>query len=308
MADLPISGLPAATSLTASDAIPTVQGGTTVRTNPQAIKDFVAETSIAFKGNVLVPAGSRTAPGLQVAGVSNGLYTNAGDLKVTVNGTPVATFTSVGQLYVNMADGSSPVLYTAGQPPLIYGYNSTGPATIDMFRDDISGSNICGARFRTYSSNNTGPTINMSKARGVSTSILPTASGDNIGILIGQGAGTTSFVNAARIVFSAIETFSDTAAGSRVDIRAAASGATSQTEIARYEVGTGFSMYGANKVINQERAIMFRTYTVAGVSALQAVNTGAGGAIYITNPGSGASRPYWSDGANFKDAAGVTLA
>lgn len=301
MANLPISGLPAGTTIAAANEFPLVQGGTTNRSNAQAMKDFVAETSIAFKGAVQVPVGSSTAPSLRVGDLATGGtgFSNPdGRLFSMVGASVVSAWTSNGQssfgdpLNRPSAVGGDFNFYRASNARIAIG-GDTGSVSFQAF------SAQAGA---------TGPNILGAKANGASLANPSSVSSGGILLdIVGQGYGDDGYKNGARIRFISIETFASTAAASRIQLFASASGGTTLTEMARWDMGTGFSMYGANKVINQERAIMARAYTVAGISATQATNTGAGGMIYVTNAAAGA-RPYWSDGANFRDAAGVTVA
>lgn len=299
MANLPISGLPAGTTIAAANEFPLVQGGTTNRSNAQALKDFVAETSIAFKGNLSVPVGSSTTPSLQVGtGGSAGFSNPDGRLLVLVGSSIVAAITSIGTMVVGTPSDRPSIINST------FNVYKTAGGTIAAGSDSGNGS----LSLYTAQTAVNGPAITGVKAYGNSlTTPSSVSSGGILLDIVGQGYGDDGYKNGGRIRISAIETFSSVGAASQVTLWASVSGSTTLTEMARWNHSTGFSMYGANKVINQERAIMARAYTVAGISATQAANTGAGGMIYVTNAAAGA-RPYWSDGANFRDAAGVTVA
>lgn len=118
------------------------------------------------------------------------------------------------------------------------------------------------------SANAGGGTINLNKCRGTSAAPAVCLQNDQLGSFNWLGYGGTSFRQAIQLLGTVIEpTPSQTAMGSRLAILTAPLGTVLPVETVRFEFDTGFSMYGANPVIDQNRVHRLRAYTVATLPA-----------------------------------------
>jgi hypothetical protein len=144
------------------------------------------------------------------------------------------------------------------------------------------------------------------KARGSFASPTAVLTNDILSQNISSGYGGTTFQQAFVAAVTVIETTpSDTAMGSRWTGELSAIGSVTPTEIFRWEVATGFSMYGANPVIDNNRIFRPRSYTV---STLPTVTTT--GIIHCSDLGGGAGTLI-SDGTGWtrEDTTGtITIA
>ncbi len=127
-----------------------------------------------------------------------------------------------------------------------------------------------------------GASMTFIKGRGTSFgAITAVATNDLAGTFNFQGYGSST-VNRPTAAFGAtvIEpTPSPTAMGGRLTFSTTALGASSVSETARFESGTGFSMFGANPVVDQNRLLCLRNYTVATLPTAP----GDGRTAYITD-------------------------
>ena len=146
-----------------------------------------------------------------------------------------------------------------------------------------------------YSTDATQAQISTQKARGTIASPSDVATSDVLGQFQCQGyGGGFRFGGDIRVVATAA-TPSSTDMQSRVEIRAAAAGSVSATEIARFETDNGLSMFGANIVIDASRLFRARSYTVATLPGTPA----AGAIAYCSNETGGAVQVF-GDGTNWR--------
>jgi len=146
-----------------------------------------------------------------------------------------------------------------------------------------------------YSTDATQAQISTQKARGTIASPSDVATSDVLGQFQCQGyGGGFRFGGDIRVVATAA-TPSSTDMQSRVEIRAAAAGSVSATEIARFETANGLSMFGANIVIDASRLFRARSYTVATLPGTPA----AGAIAYCSNETGGAVQVF-GDGTNWR--------
>lgn len=134
---------------------------------------------------------------------------------------------------------------------------------------DVRTSNT-GLIFNQYRNAAAGPIYEFMKSRGTQASPLPAVLNDPIATILFAGNGDTTATerNSAAIVATIIEpTPSATAMGGRVAIQTSPLGTVALAEVARFESGTGFSMFGANPVIDSNRVHRLRGYTVATLPA-----------------------------------------
>lgn len=139
-----------------------------------------------------------------------------------------------------------------------------------------------------YSSNANGPQFSARKARGTIASPSAVVLNDVVFQQIGMGYGATGFQNATNILGRVIEpTPSDTAMGGQLAFFLSPLGSATTSEVARFEFGTGFSMFGANPVIDQNRTHILNSSTVAGLPTVV-----TGGLRYVTDLNGGRGVVY----------------
>lgn len=117
-----------------------------------------------------------------------------------------------------------------------------------------------------YSTNANAPQISARKARGTIASPATVVQNDIVFQQIGSGYGATTFQTSTNILGRVIEpTPSDIAMGGQVAIFTSPLGSVTATEVARFESGTGFSMYGANPVVDANRTLISGQSTTSGL-------------------------------------------
>lgn len=237
---------------------------------------MAAKTPIANYGGVLgevtaadqvaTPAGAGTAPGLAVGEVGTGFYLDSpGVLGLSYGGSPkIRYFTGApaAQVQRNDTDYAGPFTATgvvAQFQMLGTGSQTNGSAAILLAKG---------------APNVGGPSLLLGKTRSSAFNVAGVAalSGDSLGQIQFNGddasdATKPAFTSGASIAAVAIETFGAAANGSRLLFSAALLGSTVLTEIARLEGNKGLSMFGANVVIDQNRGITLRSFTVATLPA-----------------------------------------
>lgn len=136
----------------------------------------------------------------------------------------------------------------------------------------------------------------FNRARGTDTSPTGVASGDSVGLFIFNAYdGVSTYRTCASFAATIIEpTPGPTAMGARLVFSVAALGGVGATEVARYEVGTGISMFGANPVIDNNRIHRPRSYTVGTLPSV--ITTGI---IHVSDDGGGSTLAF-SDGTNWR--------
>jgi hypothetical protein len=153
-----------------------------------------------------------------------------------------------------------------------------------------------------FSTNTSAPAFNGYKGRGTRASPSQVLAGDGLFELNGRGydnSGTPTVRNAARVEAVAASDITSTSAEGRWRILACPSGSLTLTEIVRFEHATGFSMFGTNPVIDQNRHFRLRSYTIA---TLPAANAAAGQMIYCSDLGGGGGELN-SDGTSWRRAS-----
>ncbi len=111
------------------------------------------------------------------------------------------------------------------------------------------------------------PVLAMIRGRGTYTSPAVPQTGDNLGSLRFRGyAGTGPTFGTGAEINAIVEetTWGTTANGTYIRFRACADGASTLTEIARFNVANGLQMFGANPVIDADRAFRPRSTTISG--------------------------------------------
>ena len=144
----------------------------------------------------------------------------------------------------------------------------------------------------------------LRKSRGSVASPAYPNQNDAIGRILFQGGINNANVTAATILCTVIEpTPSSSAMGSRLGFYACGLGSTSSTEVVRMEAATGLSMYGANPVIDQNRAIRLRSTTIAGAITPSV----AGNLFYHSDAQGGAGEVAVDTGSAYRHAGQAAL-
>lgn len=247
---------------------------------------YVNTAGDTMTGALVMPAGSVTAASLAVNDAGTGLFSNtSGSLSVSTGGDERIRLASARMLLSTGNTGASkdPTellhLYGLGTNARML-LEAEASATVDA---------------RRYSTDATGPLQVQRKARGTIASPTVVASGDATGSFQFNGYDGAAFKETALISTSVTSaTPSSTTMTGRMMFNLTNSGIT-RTEVARLEVATGFSMFGANPVIDQNRHFRRRSYTFATLPAASVL-----GSAQISD---GAAAPIWSAAA----AGGGTL-
>lgn len=113
-------------------------------------------------------------------------------------------------------------------------------------------------------------------ARGTIASPTVINNGDRIGAVNVRAWGGTAFQNTAEIDFAVLQTSpSDSQMGGRISFSASTAGTVTLAEVGRFDPANGFSMFGANPVIDANRLLLLRNFTVATLPAAPAVGATA---------------------------------
>lgn len=245
-----------------------------------------SEVSSLFFGG----AGSATSPQVAVGVANYGMFYSGSALRWTINGVQKMAINAAGFAFGEAADPT-------GTPIISLVSTAAGPfsgnATMQMHAE-VAANNLI---WRT-SANASGPAMNFRKGRGTIASEALPATSDTLGAINWQAAdGAGASVAVASLTAIVIETTpSATHMGTSLRLSAAAIGASTVTEVARLEPGTGLSMFGANPVIDQNRVLRLRSYTIA---TLPAASTAAGQTVYCSDLGGGGGALV-SDGTHWQ--------
>lgn len=178
-----------------------------------------------------------------------------------------------GGLNINMPGGSSAQVIVSGE----------GAVSLSMIR---------------FSDNSTPAQVIAGKARGTISSPAAVQQNDQIGRF-----ETFAHTGSALIPVSRLMAVATAAAPSGSDmqnrevLQLCPAASVSLTEIRRFEHATGFSMFGANVVINESRHPVLRSYTVGTLPAAGGTNTRS--LIYVSD-GASSKRMAVSDGTNWR--------
>lgn len=168
----------------------------------------------------------------------------------------------------------------------------------------ISGTALPLALRRAVSSTSTASNFLFQTSAGTPSAPSAVPANQLVGRLSAQGYGATAFKTAANLDVFVIEpTPSDTAMGGQFRVSLSALGAASATEVARFETGTGLSMFGANPVVDQNRAIRLRATTIAGAVAPSV----AGNLFYHSDAQGGAGEIAVDSGSAYRHAGQAAL-
>jgi hypothetical protein len=138
---------------------------------------------------------------------------------------------------------------------------------------------------------------------------VPTSIGNSNALILTFSANawdvnTTNYANVGSIDLLSTSPHTTTNLGTYWRFTCTAPGSLAPIDVARI-TDAGLQMYGANTVIDANRLLHNRTYTVAAAPSPTGI---AGTQFYCTNPAAGQARPYWSNGTEWRDATGTLLA
>ena len=214
---------------------------------------------------VQFPNGSAVAPSAAFA-TNNGFFYDTTNLGpgLAIAGVQIGWLNASG-LTVSIAGGGLASV-------LVMGEGTTPTIGVQKFSNDANAANN-----------------QIGKGRGTIASKAVPVLNDVLGIYSIAGWNGSGLTNACRFYGTLIETgtVGPTAMGGRAQISCAAIGAGGQTEVVRFEVGTGFSMFGANPVVDQNRTVIFNSSTVSTLPTLV-----TGGNRFVTDLEGGQGNVY----------------
>src|SRR5262249_39627106 len=150
-----------------------------------------------------------------------------------------------------------------------------------------------------------GPIFTISKGRGTIALRSTPALNDSLGQIQFSGYNGSTLTPAVRLRTALIETgtVSSSAMGGQLRVEAFPIGSGALSEIRRRAAGTGVSMFGANPVIDQNRAHRLRSTTIAGATSPPA----AGNLFFHSDAQSGMGEVAVDTGVSYRYAgqAGV---
>jgi hypothetical protein len=244
-----LTGVPTAPTPTAGD------NTTKIATTAFVATSFAPLASPTFTGVVTLPSGSVSAPSLAIGAANDGLYRiSAGNVGITAGGVQSARFNQFGIGIGSDAASGEPlsvITTVAG------GIKSSGDGVISTLA------------LRTYLTGTGGPQLNMDHYGGSIASPVAVVQNNILADISHRGAtGATTIKTGFKLRTTVIAaTPSETDFESQVIGLIPPPGSTTLTEIFRFEHATGFSLFGANPVINQNRHFRTRQYAAASLPA-----------------------------------------
>lgn len=257
---------------------------------------FVAKTGDTMTGALQVPAGAVGTPGLRIGDADTGFFSTIhGEISAAFDGVETIRLFPTSMRYGANVDPAANT-YQFQNPDntsTIFGIEARGSGTVSFI---VRGEAATSFSFQRYSGDATSAAISFVKGRGtVAAKTVPSTS-DALGTLNFNGDnGAGSAVASAQIIGRATEvTYSNSNRGGRLEIWAVPNLSFTIAEQARFEPATGFSMFGANVVIDQNRNHRLRVYTVATLPT-----HAAGLEVYCSDTGGGGTH-LASDGTNWQ--------
>lgn len=218
----------------------------------KSLLEYVSSTGDTMTGALKVPAGTVAAPGLAVGAADDGIYQIAsGQLGFTFGGV-LGLRTSVNG--IGFGAGATASL----------AFNVFKPGGTAAFQ--LIGEISCAITLDRTTNDAFQPTYLARKSRGTVALRASVLTNDIFGSFSFQGYGDTAFQAAGQLRSQSVATTpSDTDMESRLQLLAPASGSVINTEISRFGHATGFSLFGANPVVNQNRHYRKRQYAAASL-------------------------------------------
>lgn len=136
---------------------------------------------------------------------------------------------------------------------------------------NITSDNAVILRTERYSNNAAAPSISTTKGRGTRASPSQALANDGLFELEARGfddSGTPTRRTAGRLALNAASNITSTSAEGRLVLTLCGSGSVSLNETFRVDRATGMSYDGANPFLNQDRGVVLRSTTIAGVASL----------------------------------------
>lgn len=236
-------------------------------------------------GTLRTVAGTVSVPAVQIGDADTGLWQTSTFLHVSVDAAEVGAFNSLKQLV--LGDVAANTVTAAG-----FIGNLAGGGNLAV---RITGEGQVTNTVERYIGNTGAPAFQAIKGRGTIAGKAAVQNLDSILNILGiayNGSGNTT---AGSINLQIVETTpSSSAMGSRLFANLNPAGSVTQTEIFRFDHATGFSMYGANVVIDQNRNPRHHVYTIGTLPSHV-----AGLPIHCTDLGGGAGE-LESDGTNWR--------
>lgn len=173
------------------------------------------------------------------------------------------------------------------------GYLASGIMRLSLaggatFQLNVQSEGIANNQVETYNASGaTAPAYTLRRGHGTIASPAVAVSGDVVGNIAFQpysGASGSGFTNGARIqgVLTETATVDSTHVGMQLRVFACPIGSGTLTEVARFDNESGLSMFGANAVIDKNRAHRLRSTTIAG-----AVTPSAAGNLFYHSDAQG---------------------
>lgn len=256
----------------------------------------VALAGDTMTGPLAVSVGAVGAPGLTFAGdTDTGFWQTSAQIHMSIDGVEYARFCA------NSARFGDPATPAANTYEFINPANTNTTFSIQSTGSGVT-SFVCRSdstmafTFFRYSADATAPSVSGVKARGSFASpTVPLTSDVLMQLNFSGWNGASSAVSSVQIRGVVTETtYSNSNRGGRLEILSCPNLSFTLTENARFEHATGFSMFGANVVIDQNRNHRLRVYTVATLPT-----HAAGLEVYCSDTGGGGTH-LASDGTNWQ--------
>jgi hypothetical protein len=239
-----------------------------------------ASGALTLAASAKLPNGSAASPSLAL-NTNTGLFYDTANAAIGLSVAGVeAGYLKSGLLRLSLAGGASNQLSIQAE--------STANNQVETY-------NATAATASAYT---------MRRGHGTIAAPAVAASGDTIGNLNWQpytGASGTGFSNGARIqaVVSETATLDASHVGMQIRLLACPVGSGTLTEVARFDNESGLSLFGANPVIDKNRALRLRSTTIAG-----AVTPSVAGALFHHSDAQGGAGEVAIDTGSFYRHAG----
>jgi len=255
----------------------------TVKVSPDGSAWTTALVIDKTSGAARFVAGSVSAPGVEVGDANIGLFQTAGKLHTAIDGAEAARHTATG-LALNIGGAA----FDPADP-----LDIRRPGGSNAFAS-ISGESGVGWRAKRYSDNAAAPTNRFDKYRGTIAAPAAVLQDDVLGQFTFFGYAGSAERNGGFLQWIArAATPSATDMETQEVLSLTPAGSTAASEIRRFDHATGFSMFGANVVIDQNRNFRRRVYTIATLPA-----SVSGLEVQVSDLGGGAG-PLIGDGTGW---------
>jgi hypothetical protein len=219
--------------------------------------------------------GSSSVPQLTFGDAATGLYgVGPGKLGIAVGSLPAWAFAATGMVQSIAGGGNS--------------------------KSSVLGEGATEQVVARYSNEATGPVLTLGKGRGTIAAPLPPVMNDALGQLRLCGHNGSTLAAAVRLRAVLVETgaVGPTAMGGQLRIDACPIGSATPIEVLRVDAASGLSLFGANTVIDQNRAHRLRATTIAGAIAPSM----AGNLFFHSDAQGGAGEVAVDTGAAYRHA------